>query len=140
MATLSEAVVAILKANASVTAVIGTGSAARIHPQIAPQNAQKPFVTYYIVSEDSSPVHSLQNKAANLAWSRISVECWDENYLAALGLDKKIAAALDGYAGVSAGVTVLSAKRIAGRDLFEPEALPKPLHRIGSDFMINYKL
>jgi len=137
---MEAAIVALIRGDAAIGALIGVSAAARIHPHIAPQGTTVPFLTYYKVSGDSTPVHSLSNRRANLEWSRLTIEAWSQTYAQAKDIDDKVRILLDGFSGVSASLTLKSVKRIATRDLFEPDAIPKPLYRVSSDYLINYPL
>lgn len=136
MAAIEQAVRDLLAANASVTALLGAGSDLRVYPQGAPQRATFPYVTYYRVSSNPGPVVSLDPIRANLEWVRLTFEAWSDVYLTAKSVDDAIRLALDG----AASGDIVGCRRIDGRDLYEPETQPKPLHRVGSDYLVTAKL
>jgi hypothetical protein len=140
MATIEEAIVAKLRATPEVTALIGAAADCRVFPHASKQGTTKPYVTYYRVSSSTNQLASLSNKAANMEWVRITIEVWSQNYLAGKAIDKEVRIALDGYSGVSSGVTIHNCRRVDSRDQYEPDTQPKPLFRCGSDYMIHYKL
>ena len=112
------------------------GPALRVFPQAAPPGQQAPYVTFYRVSTNLGPGTSLDPIRANLEWARITFEAWSTVYRTAKQIDDALRLALD---GASSGDIVLC-RRIDGRDLYEPETQPKPLHRVGSDYLVNAKL
>ena len=140
MATIEEAIVAKIRATAGLTALLGSAADCRVFPHAAKQTTTKPYATYYRVSSNTNQIASLKNVAANMEWVRITFEIWSENYLAGKEIDKQLRIALDGYSGVSSGVTIHNCRRIDGRDQYEPDTVPKPLFRCGSDYMIHYQL
>jgi hypothetical protein len=126
----------LLAADAGVTALLGAGTALRVYPQAAPQKPLLPYVTYYRVSTSTGPVAALDPIRSNLEWARITFEAWSDSYLTAKSVDDAIRLALDG----ARSGDILACRRLDGRDLYEPETQPKPLHRVGGDYLVTFKL
>lgn len=65
-------VIASIKAAATVTAIIGAGSAARVYPSVAPQNATKPYIVVHRIFERDN---ELVEGAGQYWMSRIQCDC-----------------------------------------------------------------
>lgn len=69
---------------------------ARVYPGYAPQNATRPFVTYFLVTRTHYTSHDGSSGAAR---SRYQFSAWSDNYLEAEAVAEQIRLALQGYAG-----------------------------------------
>lgn len=72
-----EVALAVLKADAAVTAIVGAGTAAKISPLIKSQNLVAPAVTLQRINVD--PQNHLRG-FANLDDSRVQLDAWAETY------------------------------------------------------------
>ena len=117
-----EVVVAVLKADASVTAIVGSGSNARISPLIKEQSITTPAVTLQRVSTD--PVNDLRG-FSDLDDSRTQVDAWAESYAGARALANACRTALQ-----NAGHLMLGEF-----DNYNPDTDPG-LYRITQDYRI----
>lgn len=84
-------VIAAIKAAASVTAIIGAGTAARVYPSAAPQNAAKPYIVVHRIFERDN---ELTEGAGKYWMSRIQCDCVAETATAADGLGEALKLAL----------------------------------------------
>ena len=114
--------VARLKATAGVTALIGTGDAARVRPQRLRQGEGLPAITY-LVASDSLENHS--TGATTTREKRIQVNCLAASYDGAIALAAAVEAALSGWNDADGDIWHLDVQiddveeTIAGQD--EPE-------------------
>lgn len=97
MATIEEALVAALKADAGVTAAVG----ARIFPVGGRQGAEMPYATFQRVST-AGAAH--MDGPSNLEWPRLQIDVWASTALAAMQAAEAINLALDGQALSGAGL------------------------------------
>ena len=94
----------------------------RVFPNIAPNNAQTPYVVYARIS--SAPENTLAN-GAPIDNVRLQVDCFDTSYAAAVTLAVAVKTAMKSSA--------IAHLLLLEQDQFEPEAL---LHRVILDFSI----
>ncbi len=78
-----EVALAVLKADSTVTAIVGSGSSAKISPLIKSQNLAAPAVTLQRVNVD--PQNHLRGHA-NLDDVRVQLDAWAEKYADARAL------------------------------------------------------
>lgn len=130
MADVEEAVNAILKAASGVTALVGSGTAARIYPNVVPQDAALPAMAYQRISALRRATHGAP---ASLARPRIQLTMLSESYSQVKSLAAAVREALDGYQGTAANVKV-------GAALVEDETdeygSSNNLHVVRQDYMI----
>ena len=94
MADLEDDVVDLLEASAGVTALVGTGAAARIFPLLVPEGfTNYPAITFQVVSESRQPMLSRQN---GLMQARVQINCWARTYAGAKSLKEAVRNAIDG--------------------------------------------
>lgn len=95
---------------------------ARVFPNVAPSNVQKPYVVYARVS--NAPENTLAD-GAPVQNTRFQIDCFDATYGGALALAQSVKDAIQ-----SSSITHVL---LLEQDQFEPEAL---LHRVILDFSI----
>lgn len=147
--SLEEALLAFLKAEPAVTALVGAGVSARIYAETAPQGAGFPRITYQWI--DWPEDHTLQG-VTGFGWPRIQIDCWAAGSKArtqALALAKAVRECrggvaqgprLNGYSGWMHGVKVQRVK------LLNRESIPElpqqgeegPIRRISLDFEMQH--
>lgn len=103
MATIEEAVNTRLMAVAAITALVGTGTAARIYPLVIPQDAIRPALAY---QKTNSPKEHSHSGSSNLARSRFQFTCQAETYTSAKALAAAVRDGLIGYRGTISGVRI----------------------------------
>lgn len=127
-----------LKAHAATTALVGTGTSARIFPAIAPTSAAVPRITYHRIA--NSHVHHMGG-ASGLTATTMQIDCWDDDYLGANALGETVRDALDGYRGTmgtggqtsAVQATFLNGDRT---DFFPPtDASQIGFHRVMMEFV-----
>ena len=94
----------------------------RVFPNIAPNNAQTPYVVYARIS--SAP-ETTRDNGAPIDNVRLQLDCFDTTYAGAVAVAEAVKAAL-----AASAITHLL---LLEQDQFEPEAL---LHRVILDFSI----
>lgn len=102
MATIEAAVIAILNANAAVTALVSS----RIYPLVIPQEAQRPAIAMQRISLVEAMT---QTGYAGHARTRIQFTSDGTTYLQAKAVAAALRAAVRGYRGTSAGVRIHAA-------------------------------
>ena len=103
MATIEEAVNALLLATSTVTALVGSGSAARIFPLVIPQDAARPAIAYQKISSPKTMSHS---GSSHLARSRFQFTVQAATYTSAKALAAAVRDGLIGYRGTVSGVRI----------------------------------
>jgi hypothetical protein len=94
MATIDQDLVDLLEASAGVTAIVGSGSAARIYPLLVPQGFENyPAITYQVISENREPELTQQN---GLFQARVQLNCWARTYAGARALKEAVRNCIDG--------------------------------------------
>lgn len=94
MATVDQDFVDLLEASTGVTALVGSGAAARIYPMLVPQGSDNyPAITYQVVSENRDPELTQQN---GLYQARLQINCWATTYAGARTLKEAVRNAIDG--------------------------------------------
>ena len=94
MATIDQDLVDLLEASAGVTAIVGSGTAARIFPMLVPQGFENyPAITYQVISENREPELTKQN---GLHQVRVQVNCWALTYAGARALKEAVRNCIDG--------------------------------------------
>jgi hypothetical protein len=130
MADVEEAVYAILRSAGGVTAIVGTGDAARIYPNVVPQDAGLPAMAYQRISALRRATHG---SPASLARPRIQITMLAESYSQVKGLAAAVREALDGFMGTAGGVSVGVALAEDETDEFGSS---NNLHVVRQDYMI----
>lgn len=132
---MSEAaILALLKASAAVTALVGSGSNARIYAMTAPQRVTTPYVTYQRISGER---WRTMDGPTGMAQPRIQVDAFATTYAGTKALGTAVRQALDGYRGTIGGVRVGGIAIMTDMDLYESDVDPK-LYRVSMDFMVTH--
>ncbi len=146
---LENALRAFLLAEPAITDLIGSGVAARIYAETAPQGATYPRLTYQWV--DWPEDHTLSG-VTGYAWPRVQIDCWTAGPRArtqCLALAKAVrdcrggqpqGPRLNGYSGMMGTVHVQRSKLLSRESI--PE-LPRqgeegPVRRISLDFEMQH--
>lgn len=103
MATIEEALNALLLATAGVTALTGSGTSARIYPLRVPQDVTRPAIAYQKISSPKTLSHG---GTSHLARSRFQFTCQAETYTSAKALAAAVRDGLIGYRGTVSGVRI----------------------------------
>lgn len=140
-------IIAWMKQELGVTAIIGTSNNARIYPMQAPQNAAFPRVTYQIIAGD--PGQSLTGPIS-LEWCTVQIDCWGGRgpgaYKQAYDLAEAICGTesnrkLDGYYGATIGsIEVRDCHKTSWSDtvIFPTDGSDDAILGVSLDFDICY--
>jgi len=96
MTTIYDALYDEMRDDAGVSAIVGTGTNARIYPGIPPPDATAPFVSfrrisYLRINELTGPT--------TLAKPTFQVDCWGSNNETMVSLSEAVRGLLDGFRG-----------------------------------------
>jgi hypothetical protein len=97
----------LLAGDGGVSALVGSGSTARVYPLVAPEGAARPLVVYQGISADVVP----DEDNGRYVFQRFQVSCLAESYAEMKALAEAVKSALAGYAGGLIG-SPLSASKI----------------------------
>lgn len=97
MATIEEAVVTKMLATSAITALIGSGSTARLYPLVVPQTAPLPAIAYQKIS---SPKEQMHPGPSHLARSRIQFTCEADDYSTVKALAAAVAQCWNSFKGI----------------------------------------
>ncbi len=129
---LEAAIYAILAAAAGVTTIVG----ARIYPNLMPEGAAYPALTYFTVSADEE--HTL-DRASGLVHQRIQVDAWGNDYTTVKTLMKQVRSALEAAYGIVqtplGNLDINGILRDNERDLYEDKTRT---HHCAGDFLVLY--
>lgn len=131
---IREAVVALLKANAGVSA---TGAA--IVPMKRPQKQGLPCLEYQVIS---NPRGHWLSSASGAAVARFQFDCWSNDLAECVAIKTALENALDGRNVVSLGVVILWSKQVDEHDLHEwpTDGSDRSLYRISVDYLIKHRV
>lgn len=115
--TLEEKIVATLKTNLAVSALVGT----RIFPVVMEEKGAWPRISYQRIS--GGFISSLSGYCG-LEHPRIQVDCWARSYSVAKELAVKVRAAM-------AGAASFQSRMISDQDFYEPDV---NIYRVSLDF------
>ena len=90
--TIESALYSYLSTKASITALVST----RIYPEVAPDSAAYPFITYNIFGESHD--HAMQG-ATGLTNPTLQLDVWADTIADRVTISEAIRNALDGYTG-----------------------------------------
>ena len=124
-------IIARLKANGTLAALVGT----RIYAQVAPSDATTP----YIVWERSSVTRvDSHDGASGLATQMLQVNCLDEDYLDALAVADAVRGAVDGFDGTMGSTAGVRIRFISGGDLpnMDPSNEARQIHGIFHEYEV----
>lgn len=127
----AAAIYARLSGFAGLTALVAT----RVYPVEAPANVTRPYVVFASIS--AVRLNHLTGPA-EVVNPRVQVDAYAVRYIDAQAIAEQVRAALDGFAGTSGGVSVISCACIDGREFYEDAANP-PLHRASLDFSVWHR-
>lgn len=96
--------VTLWKNTAGITALVGTGTAARIYPDQAKQGVDTPFLVY--TRGPGGQVHRHLGGHAGPRLSIVHVYCWGDTRAAADGLAEAVKVGTQGYRGTTGGTVV----------------------------------
>lgn len=114
---------------------ISTIVSARIYPEVLPQHATLPAITYNQVS--ANRVRALSGPAGK-ARRRISINSWGETYKSAHELADAVRQTLEPFFGSMANTEVGSIMLDNEIDLFEEEAGVTGIYRVVQDYIIGH--
>lgn len=112
--------------DSTVAALIGT----RFYPDLLPQNAQFPAVSYNLVSETYGHVMRGPNVVSS---ARVQIDSWAETKEEAEAVSSAIHARLDAYQGAMGTSVVQGVFAADGRDWIEPS---EAIYRRSRDYII----
>ena len=92
-----------------VTGALGSGTAMRIYPDLAPSTATYPYATYFVVS---TPRSRHYGGPAGIAFVRLQVDVWAASATSRRTVTDALRAALDGFVG-DMGTELLVVRRCA---------------------------
>ncbi|MCP5017108.1 MAG: DUF3168 domain-containing protein [Ketobacter sp.] len=131
--TIESAIYSHLSTKSSITALVSD----RIYPQIAPNSAEYPFITYNIVTEDHD--HSMGG-ATGLANLILQLDVWASTVPTQVSLSEALRNALDGFKGLmgSEDLDIRNCFLQNRASFFEPRTEGKeiPDYRTTLDFSI----
>ena len=103
MATIEEAIVTKVLATSAITALIGSGSAARIYPLVIPQTAALPALAYQKISSPKEQSHS---GSSHLCRSRFQFTCVATDYAAVKSLATAVKNCWNSFRGTVSSVRI----------------------------------
>lgn len=129
MAEAEQALIDRLKADAAVSALVGT----RIYFTEAPQAPALPYVVIFRVGD--RPVHSLEC-SSGLHFARLQVDGFAKSAKTARDVMRAVKTSLDGFRGIQSTVDVQSVLLLDSMDGYEeaPE-----LKRVTHDYRVCYR-
>jgi len=124
MADIQQALMALLRGDAEIAAVVGT----RVYPSPLRQTPVLPDITMYEVSEQ-------HDQLLGVAHPRWQLTPWSKTYLEARQIAQLIDYCLQRYKGTSEGVQIISCHFQGKRDIYDPEV---QLHLCPVDIQLKY--
>jgi hypothetical protein len=112
MTVIEEDLVAYLRENSSIAALVGDD----IMPLVLDQDPSLPALVYQRVD---GPREGSQDGPSGLAHPRIQFSCWDETHLGALTLASALRIALDGFRGTMSGRLISGIKIVNDLDDYD---------------------
>lgn len=128
MATSEEALLAILQADANLTAVIGT----RSYALRLPESATFPCITFEKVVAER--VESMEG-SSGLCFSRFQINCFAKTYGVAKNVHELARLALQGYKATIAGVIVHGVNWTQEIDFYEEDA---EVYRVTGECIVHH--
>lgn len=125
---MEDTFVAMIEAQAGVTALIGSGTATRLYPVVLPQNPTFPAITYQIIS---GPRDYTQDGPDGVVRFRVQCNCYGATYASAKALRDALESAISGLNNVSYGSPSVVVKGVFvtnERDVYE-----QALTQMGAD-------
>lgn len=118
-----------LTAHAGTSAIVST----RVYPNVLPQRATLPAVTYRRISTNRPPAMGADSGVAEV---RMQVDSWADSYSGVKALQAQVRSALQRYNATVGSEVILDAFIVNEMDLYEPE---KNVHRVLTDFTIWHR-
>ncbi len=100
---IDAAVYQLLRDDAGVSALIGSGASARVYPQLLPHGQTLPACVFQMVDVD--PVHASGTTVA-LRAAEYQITCYASTYEAAVGLADQVRDALSRHSGTVDGTVI----------------------------------
>lgn len=117
---IGKAIFSRLSTHAGTSALIGSGNAARVYPQKAPQDAAYPHVVYEVFDGER---YSSMGSDGDIVRSRVRLHLWGESNAGLQDLSTQSRLALQRFRGSAGGITVDDIFIIPGGvDLWDDEA------------------
>jgi len=112
----------------------------RIYPQVSPQGAKWPHITYNIIS--NPPIHAM-GQDANLYRPRVGIHLWSTSYTQCRALAKAVENTLRDFTGVISsganGATVQRSFYESEGEITEVDPVTKAVsHHIFQDYIVWY--
>lgn len=126
---IEEALYTRLTGHAGTAALVST----RVYPNVLPQRATLPAITYRRVS--GTREHAMGADPENVN-SRVQVDCWASSYSGVKALYAQVFDALTRYRATVGAEQIDDIFAGVPLDLYEPE---KELHRVSTDFLIWHR-
>lgn len=131
--TIESALYSYLSNKASITALVST----RIYPEVGPNDAGYPFITYITVTGDQQ--HDMSG-ASGLTNVRMQIDAWADIIADRVSVSEALRNALDGFTG-NMGTENLNIRSCFLADYStlretEPEGRGQPIYRASLDFSI----
>lgn len=134
MSTIEDLIFGRLSAFSGVTAIVGSGSSARIFPGFAEQDTAPPYIVYQRVA---GPRVTVLDGASGLAQPVYQIDAYAGTKDAAKALADQIRIALNGFRGTVGSETAKGSTLLDDRDIFEGSTDPR-LYRVSADFRISH--
>jgi len=130
---IEQAIITRLKSVTAITAIVGSGSSARIYYMDAPESPTYP----YVLIQEISDADLNFNIGTDGASPRLQIDSVDKNEdLANIKpLDRAIRASLNDYSGTVDGIVINCIERGGSRSISE-----EPFIRLIRDFIIYYEV
>lgn len=135
---VEKAIYTRLTTDATITAIIGTGDAARCWPvNEAPQNPTDPYLIMQRVG--SEPIENLSG-GSGLIFAMIQVDAIGYVYLTIKDLADKVRQRLQGFRGTVSSIDIGGIRFLSDRDerIPSPHGREEALVRVSMDFEVQY--
>jgi hypothetical protein len=104
-----------------------------IYPDILPQNAAMPTVTFQRITTERVSVMGVDS---GIARARFQVDSWSRDYGNVKAIAAQVRAALQRFRGIVGSDEILEIFILNEADLFEPDTL---IHRVSQDYEVNHR-
>lgn len=135
MSDINTALYSKLTGASTITAIVGTGTAARVYPGIAPQGTARPCIVYS--RNGSEHEHSLSGHTG-FANSDIQIIAIADTYLGAESLASAVRATLDGWTSTSTPAVQHSMIQSDSPDIVNIEGTDAPIHIVVQEYNIRH--
>ena len=133
MAGIETAIRALLIAESDVTDLVST----RIYPNVAPQEATRPFVIYDVTREEH---FSSLDGYSNISHVNLNIVIWSESYSEAKDIGGKVRLVLLDYSGTSDTIDISWCRHDNSSDteVWKGDGSELPLYGIDQEWRIAY--